>query len=68
MRLRDRLEMLEQRDAPSVTRWHWIIGEPGETREDAQVRYERDQRPIGASEGLIFWNQFTDNGKVPQCG
>ena len=65
MRLRDRLEKLEMRDAPLVTRYHWIIGEPGESRVEAQARYERDQCPIAATEGIALWNQFTDNGRVP---
>ncbi len=62
-----RLVALEQRGSPAVTRYHWIIGEPGETRDNARARYELEQCPISANEGIIFWNQFTDNGRVPIC-
>lgn len=62
-----RLEVLEQRDAPRITRYHWIIGEPGETCEDARARYEREQSHIGDTECVIFWNQYTNNGRVGIC-
>jgi len=34
--------------------WHWIVCEPGESRDAARSRYEVDHGPVG-DEPVIMW-------------
>ena len=52
MRLRGRIEALEQRRMP-VRRWHRIVVGVGETMAAVRARYELDHGAIGEDDGLI---------------
>ncbi len=51
MRLKARIDALEQRNPP-VTCWHQFIVH-GEPLEQARARYEAEHGPIGEHDGLI---------------
>ena len=67
MLLGDRIAKLEDRLPKKTGRYHWIIGEPGETTEMARARYERDEGALLPDDGILFWRQFTGPGGTVPC-
>jgi hypothetical protein len=51
-----RLTTLEVENAPPMAPPPWIIGEPGETADEAQGRYEQELgEAVGDGDNVIIW-------------
>lgn len=52
--LHKRVAQLEK-GGNDIRRWHWLVGDIGESMEDMQTRYEGENGAIPESDGLICW-------------
>ena len=58
--LKNRVDALEQETSTNwPTRWHWIFRQWDESPDGARAKYEREERPILAGEGII-WSKIVE--------
>ena len=51
-----RVAALEAKAPQGPERWHWIVGEPGQSEDDALTAYQAEHGAIGDRDGVVLWS------------